>query len=276
MIFLAVFVVTQAILMNSSSINEGFCDQDVVNLTLKTDCDFSGIDGSIHNNKANFSNLILQCDNETCWTQWNYDLTHQTLNVSFPFQFRIHGGKFINFRTTCYNQTHILDSALLKPCLSGFTGNTSVVGSNVKLYCEHTFFKASTSGIRITNKGNDIAHCINQTCIMGTGLPNGVSVEVTYRTGMMFLCRMDGAIFNLTDKIIVLTSTQTQNTFSTTQMFSHDTSSPTSQSSPTISTSLVTGEEDNSAEHVARDSLMTFSIYIVHLIPYITTYHNVI
>ena len=36
------------------------------------------------------------------------------------------------------------------------------------------------------------------------------------------------------------------------------------------------GEEDNSAEHLARDSLMTFSIYIVHLIPYITTYHNVI
>nr|XP_022312343.1 uncharacterized protein LOC111117496 isoform X5 [Crassostrea virginica] len=272
MIFLAVFVVTQvaAILTNSSSINEGFCDQDVVNLSLKTDCDFSCIEGSIHNNKTNFSNLILQCDNETCFTQWNYDLTHQTLNVSFPFQPRNHGGKFINFRTTCYNHTHILDSAFLKPCLSGFTGNGTVVGSNVKLYCEHTLFKASTSGIRITYKGNAIAHCINQTCIAGTGLPNGVSIEVTYRTGMMFLCRMDGAIFNLTEKIIELIS-QTQNTFSTTQMFSHDTSSPTSQSSPTISTSLVTGEEDNSAEHVARDSLMTFSIYILHLIPYITT-----
>ena len=52
---------------------------------------------------------------------------------------------------------------------SGFTGNATVVGSNVKLYCEHTLFKASTSGICITNQANDIAHCINQTCIAGTG-----------------------------------------------------------------------------------------------------------
>lgn len=72
-------------------------------------------------------------------------------------------------------------------------------------------------------------------------LPNGVSIEIEYQTGMIFLCRMDGAVFNLTDKIIEMKSTQTQNAFSTTPMFSHDTSSPTSQSIPTMNSSLVTG-----------------------------------
>lgn len=72
-------------------------------------------------------------------------------------------------------------------------------------------------------------------------LPNGVSIETEYQTGKIFLCRMDGAVFNLTDKIIEMKSTQIQNVFSTTPMFSHDTSSPTSQSIPTMNSSLVTG-----------------------------------
>ena len=72
-------------------------------------------------------------------------------------------------------------------------------------------------------------------------LPNGVSTEIEYHTGVIFLCRMDGAVFNLTDKIIEMYSTQTQNAFSTTPMFSHDTSSPTSKSIPTMNSSPVTG-----------------------------------
>ena len=70
-------------------------------------------------------------------------------------------------------------------------------------------------------------------------LPNGAYRKVGYSEGMVFLCKMDGAIFNL--KIIVAASTSTTNTFSTTPMFSHDTSASTSQSSPSMSTFLVMG-----------------------------------
>nr|XP_022311592.1 uncharacterized protein LOC111116861 isoform X2 [Crassostrea virginica] len=275
MIFLAVFFASQvaAIITNSRSVSEGFCEQDLVNLTLIPECDFSRIEVSIHMDHRNFSNLIVQCDNVTCvvheHTKFKYVLTNQTLDVSFPFRHRDHGGKYINFRTTC-NNTSILDHAFLKACQSGFTGNATFVGSKVKLDCQHSSFKESTLGIRITHNGNDIAHCVLKNCYPGTDLPNGVSIEIEYQTGMIFLCRMDGAVFNLTDKIIEMKSTQTQNAFSTTPMFSHDTSSPTSQSIPTMNSSLVTGEKENSANRKTRDNLMTLFIIILHIIQYIT------
>ena len=53
---------------------------------------------------------------------------------------------------------------------SGFTGNANVVGSKVKLDCQHSSFKESTSGIRITHNGNDIAHCVLKNCYPGTGI----------------------------------------------------------------------------------------------------------
>ena len=47
------------------------------------------------------------------------------------------------------------------------------------------------------------------------GLPNGAYTEVKFNTGMIFLCKMDGAVFNLTDKIIEVKSTPTQSTLFT-------------------------------------------------------------
>ncbi|XP_022311592.2 uncharacterized protein LOC111116861 [Crassostrea virginica] len=222
---------------------------------------------------TNFSNFIAQCNKVTCFeyehTIFKYVLTNQTLDFSFPFRHRDHGGKYINLRTTC-NNTSILDHAFLKPCLSGFTGNATVIGSKVKLDCQHSSFKESTSGMRITHNGNDIAHCVLKNCFPGTDLPNGVSTEIEYHTGVIFLCRMDGAVFNLTDKIIEMYSTQTQNAFSTTPMFSHDTSSPTSQSIPTMNNSPVTGEKENSANQKTSDSFLTLFIIILHTILFIT------
>ena len=52
--------------------------------------------------------------------------------------------------------------------VSGFTGNATVVGSNVQLYCGHSSFKESTSGISITLNGNSLAWCLNQQCYNGT------------------------------------------------------------------------------------------------------------
>ena len=117
-LFSWICVVVAASLTN---ISEGFCEVELVNLTLTTDCDFSGIEVSIHVNKTNFSDLILQCNNETCIvdgeTPLEYALiTNQKLDVSFPFRNREHGGKYINFRTTCQNQTSHADHAFLKPC----------------------------------------------------------------------------------------------------------------------------------------------------------------
>ncbi|XP_078330003.1 uncharacterized protein LOC144624318 isoform X2 [Crassostrea virginica] len=250
MIFLASFFVTQ-VAASLTNISEGFCEVELVNLTLTTDCDFSGIEVSIHVNKTNFADLILQCNNETCIvdgeTPLEYALiTNQKLDVSFPFRNREHGGKYINFRTTCQNQTSHADHAFLKPCLSGFTGNAIVVGSNVTLYCENPLYNESTSGIRITYNGNDIAKCFNQTCVKGNGLPNGAYTKVKFNTGMIFLCRMDGAVFNLTDKIIEVTTNQS-----------------TSQSSLSSSTSLVT--EGNVARYIRTGILMTFAIVIFHI-----------
>ena len=73
------------------------------------------------------------------------------------------------------------------------------------------------------------------------GLPNGAYTEVKFNTGMIFLCKMDGAVFNLTDKIIEVTSTPTQSTLLTTSMASENTSSLTPQSSLSLSISSVTG-----------------------------------
>ncbi|XP_078330000.1 uncharacterized protein LOC144617551 [Crassostrea virginica] len=249
MILLVFFLVTQvaAGLTNSSGISEGFCDQNLVNLTLTIDCDFDGIEVSIHMNKTNFDVLTLQCNKDTCQsfgqTSLEYVLTNETLDVSFPFRHSEHAGKYINFRTTCQNPPSIPDHAFLKPCLSQFTGNATVDGPNVTLYCEHPSYNESTSGIRITSNGNDLASCFNQTCVTGNGLPNGAYTEVKFNTGMIFLCKMDGAVFNLTDKIIEVTSTQTQTqtTLLTTSMTSENTSSLTPQSSLSLSTSSVTG-----------------------------------
>ncbi|XP_078330005.1 uncharacterized protein LOC111117481 isoform X2 [Crassostrea virginica] len=243
--------------------SEGFSDEDKVNLTLTIDCDFSGIEVSIHTNKTYFSELILQCDDKSChgYNSVGYGLTNQTLDVSFPYRHSDHGGKYINFRTTCKNQTRILDHALLTPCLSGFTGNATVVGPNVTLYCEHFLFKKSTSGIHITYEGQDLAHCDVNNCYPGTGLPNGAYKKVGYKQGMEFLCKMDGAVINL--KIIEVASTSTTNTFSTTTIITHDTSTSTSQSSSSMSTSFV--KEGNGVRHVAVDSLVTSSVFIVHL-----------
>nr|XP_022312344.1 uncharacterized protein LOC111117496 isoform X6 [Crassostrea virginica] len=204
MIFLAALLFTTqvaAIIMNSSSISEGYCNQD-------------------------------------------------------------YAGKCIIFSTHCQNQTLIPDHVSLIPCLSGFTGNATVVGSNVHLYCEHSSFNESTSGIRITHKENTLVQCNkNHTCYPGSDLPNGAYRKFGYRKGMVFLCRMDGAIINL--KIIVVASTSTTNTFSTTPMFSHDTSASTSQSSPSMSTFLVI--EGNGARHIAVDSFVTLSAIVIYL-----------
>ena len=114
-------IVVAAILTNSSSITEGFCEQDLVNLTLIPECDFSRIEVSIHMDNTNFttSNFIYQCNNVACvvheHTLFKYVLTNQTLDFSFPFRHHDHGGKYINFRTTC-NDTSILDHAFLKAC----------------------------------------------------------------------------------------------------------------------------------------------------------------
>ena len=116
--FALICVVVAASLLDLSSISEGFSDEDKVNLTLTIDCDFSGIEVSIHTNKTYFSELILQCDDKSChgYNSVGYGLTNQTLDVSFPYRHSDHGGKYINFRTTCNNLTSILDHALLTPC----------------------------------------------------------------------------------------------------------------------------------------------------------------
>lgn len=109
-----------AIITNYSS--EGYCDQKLVNLTLIPECDFSRIEVSIHVDKTNFSKLILQCENKNnfCYgdnyTSVEFTLTNKTLDVSFPFHHQQHAGKFINFRTTCQDQTPILNHTLLTPC----------------------------------------------------------------------------------------------------------------------------------------------------------------
>ena len=117
--FALICVVVAASLLDDSSISDGFSDEDKVNLTLTIDCDFSGIEVSIHANKTDFSKLTLQCDDKNCDegnTSAKYGLTNRSLDVSFPYRHSDHGGKYINFRTTCKNQTNILDHALLKPC----------------------------------------------------------------------------------------------------------------------------------------------------------------
>ena len=111
-------VAVAAIVLNSSSISEGYCNQDVVNLTLIPDCDFKCIDVSIQSNEANF---ILQCNisGEEYYvdksTSLEYVLTNQTLDISFLFNHQQYAGKCIIFSTHCQNQTLIPDHVLLKP-----------------------------------------------------------------------------------------------------------------------------------------------------------------
>ena len=113
------FSAVAAIITNSSSISEGFCNQDLVNLTLIPDCDFKCIDVSIQSDEANF---ILQCNisGERYYvdksSSLEYFLTNQTLDISFPFNHHQYAGKCINFSTHCQNQTIISDHVLLKPC----------------------------------------------------------------------------------------------------------------------------------------------------------------
>ena len=113
------FFAVAAIITNASSISEGFCNQDLVNLTLIPDCDFKCIDVSIQSDEANF---ILQCNiNGKGYivgknTSLEYVLTNQTLDISFPFNHHQYAGKFVNFSTHCQNQTLIPDHVLLKPC----------------------------------------------------------------------------------------------------------------------------------------------------------------
>lgn len=52
------FFAVAAIITNSNSISEIFCDQDLVNHTLIPECDFKCIDVSIHSNEANFATFI--------------------------------------------------------------------------------------------------------------------------------------------------------------------------------------------------------------------------
>ena len=84
------------------------------------DCDFDGIEVSIHMNKTNFDVLTLQCNKDTCQsfghTSLEYVLTNETLDVSFPFRHSEQAGKYINFRTICQNPPSIPDHAFLKPC----------------------------------------------------------------------------------------------------------------------------------------------------------------
>ena len=107
-----------AILTNSDNVTEGFCDQDQVTLTLAIDCDFTGIYVAIHYKKADFSSIILQCGQVTCHSlgSMTYRLTNETLEVFFQFRHREHAGKYVNFKTTCQNQTDVIDQIFLKPC----------------------------------------------------------------------------------------------------------------------------------------------------------------
>lgn len=115
-----IFIVLAAIVKSSSSIDYGFCDQDLVNITLKIDCNFTVIYMRILADLASPSNFNLQCENVSCVVNGNtsmkYLLKDQTLDVSFPFQYRDHGGKFITFQTTCQNRTILTDPVLLRPC----------------------------------------------------------------------------------------------------------------------------------------------------------------
>ena len=107
-----------ASITNSNNETKGFCDQDQVTLTLTIDCDFTRITVSIHNVKADFSTFTLQCDQLTCYSigPITYRLTNESLEVFFQFRHREHAGKYVNFKTTCHNQTDVIDQVFLKPC----------------------------------------------------------------------------------------------------------------------------------------------------------------
>ena len=104
--------------VNLTDIGNGYCEKDNVNLTLEIDCDFTGIYVAIHNEKADFSTLTLQCNNKTCHSfgPMTYHLTIEKLEVFFQFQHREHAGRYVNFKTTCQNKTDVIDQVFLKPC----------------------------------------------------------------------------------------------------------------------------------------------------------------
>ena len=51
--------------------------------------------------------------------------------------------------------------------MSGFTGNATLVGSDVIIYCEHSSFNESETGISITDHEKTLATCTLENCFGG-------------------------------------------------------------------------------------------------------------
>nr|XP_022310955.1 uncharacterized protein LOC111116261 [Crassostrea virginica] len=122
--------------------------------------------------------------------------------------------KYVNFNTICQNQTAAFDQVFLKPCLSELTGNVTLNGSDAIIYCEHSLFNESETGIRITNGESTLATCRVGNCHEGRSLPNGAYVQVQYKAKMIILCKFDGAVLNLTNSVITEETTPTPGTSS--------------------------------------------------------------
>nr|XP_022312275.1 putative uncharacterized protein YHR219W isoform X2 [Crassostrea virginica] len=263
MTFSLIFLLTTGVaasLTNSNNVTQGFCDREQVKLTLTIDCDFTGIYVALHHDKADFSTIALQCGQLTCYSfgSMTFRLTNETLEVFFQFQYREHAGRYVNFRTTCKNQTDVLDQVFLKPCLSGFTGNATLVGSDVIIYCEHSSFNESETGIRITDHEQSLATCILGTCLGGHSLPNGAYCQVQYKTRMILLCIIDGAVLNLTNSVIAPTTTPLHVSTTSTQTSTRSTpASTTSTPEPTTSTPESTASTPESTTSTSESTTST-------------------
>nr|XP_022312489.1 uncharacterized protein LOC111117629 isoform X2 [Crassostrea virginica] len=204
-LFLILMLTTEVVAnkMISSNIMKGFCEDDQVHLTLPDVCDFTDIYVSIHNDIGNFSNLYLQCtsNNMTCHSfgSMTFRLTNETLEVFFQFQHREHVGKYVNFKTTCQNQTDVPHYGPLKACR--FTGNVTKDGDTLTVLCQHSSFNESVTGMRIGDRENEFVQCSRNSCHGGHRLPNGVALKKPYEEVTEILCKFDGAVLNLTNLI---------------------------------------------------------------------------
>ena len=72
---------------------------------------------------------------------------------------------YVWFSVLCFNEALSLSDLWI--LVSGFTGNATLVGSDVIIYCEHSSFNESETGIRITDNENNLATCMQGNCFGG-------------------------------------------------------------------------------------------------------------
>lgn len=190
-------------LISQDALHDGFCHTSQMKLEFCFNCAVQSVEISIiaYTSQPN-DNYLLQCwgsnDALQC-TSGEWNAVNKTLLFTSTFNHTTHAGHRLRVNVMCNDNSTSSQHYLLKPCLSGFTGNATTNGTTVAVDCQHRFLNFSTSEMSIDFTGENNGTCSLSNCTDVKRLPNGIRYVGEYKQGMAFFCLLDGASLEITN-----------------------------------------------------------------------------